>query len=261
MDLLTYSLDRLEIWFLMLFRIGSMLMVFPFYGYGTVPPMARLALSVLITSLLLPIYETGAQLVLGAGLLYFFAAIFREVLIGLAIGFSTTFLFVGAMYAGQMVGHTMGFSIVNSIDPQTEQRMPLIGQIYNLLVLLLFVIMNGHHFLLMALDESFVAIPIGTGILSNTSIAGIARLSADIFTLGVKIGAPVLVAILIAEVALGVVARTVPQMNVWLIGFPLKIGIGLLTMGLSLSMLVYVFQHFYATWQGEVIGFIRSMTG
>lgn len=261
MDVLAYSLDRLEIWFLMLFRIGGMLMVFPFYGYATVPPQARLALSVLLASLLLPIYEVTAQVTIGSGLLYFFAAIFREVLIGLSIGFAATFLFVGAMFAGQMVGHTMGFAIINSIDPQTDLQMPLIGQIYNLMVLVLFVLMNGHHFLLMALDESFIAIPIGTGILTNTSIAGIARLSADIFAVAVKIGAPVLIAILITEVALGVVARTVPQMNVWLIGFPLKIGVGLMTMGLSLTMMVYVVQKLYAGWQGEVIAFIRSMTG
>lgn len=90
---------------------------------------------------------------------------------------------------------------------------------------------------------------------------GFARLSADIFIIGVKVGAPVLIAILVTEFALGVIARTVPQMNVWLVGFPLKIGIGLLTLALALPYIIFVFEKFYAGWQGNFIDFIQTMAG
>lgn len=259
MDILNWNIDQLERWFLMLFRIASMLMVFPLFGYSSFPVMARLVLAFFITVLLLPVYGPAAAIATGPGVLYFFGIILREVLIGLAIGFSAQFLFIGVQFAGHVIGHTMGFAMMNVVDPQSETHVPLIGQLLQLLALIIFLTMNGHHFLLMALDESFLQIPVGTGIISSSGIDGIARLSADLFIIGIKVGAPVLVAVLVTEAGLGVVARTVSQINVWLIGFPLKIGIGLLTMAFSLPMIVFVFGKLYANWQGSLIDFIRAM--
>ncbi|MFH0882748.1 MAG: flagellar biosynthetic protein FliR [bacterium] len=259
MEILNWNIDQLERWFLMLFRISSMLMVFPLYGYSSFPTMARLVLAFFLASLLLPVYGPSAAITAGPGVLYFFGIVIREVLVGLAIGFSAQLLFVGVQFAGHVIGHTMGFAMMNVIDPQSETNIPLIGQLLQLLALLIFILMNGHHFLLLALDESFIQIPVGTGLLAGRGIEGIARLSSDIFVVGVKIGAPVLVAVLVTEAGLGVIARTVSQINVWLIGFPLKIGIGLITMAFSLPMIVYVFGKLYADWQGSLIDFIRAM--
>jgi flagellar biosynthesis protein FliR len=243
----------------MLFRIGSMLMVMPFYGYTTIPMLAKMGLAIIITSLLFSVH-TDIQVVLaGNGVIEFFGIVAREIVIGLSIGLISVFLFYGFQFGGHVMSQSMGFSMINIIDPQSQTNIPLIGQMLNLLALMLFVLADGHHFLLYAIDESFVAIPIGAGGFSGAMVEGYARLSADIFVIGVKIGAPVLVAIIVTEMGLGFLARTVPQMNVWLIGFPLKIGIGLLTMGLSLPMFVYVFGKYYGGWQSSLIGFIRAV--
>ncbi len=259
MEILNWNLDQLERWFLILFRVASMLMVFPLFGYASFPTLARLVVAFFIASLLLPIYGPTTAITAGMGVLSFFSIVLREVLVGLAIGFSAQFLFIGVQFAGHVIGRTMGFALMNVIDPQSQTSVPLIGQLMQLFVLLLFLLMNGHHFLLLALDESFVQIPVGTGLLTGQGIEGIARLSADIFVIGIKVGAPVLVAIMITEVGLGVVARTVSQINVWLVGFPLKIGIGLFTLALALPMMAYVFGKLYADWQGSLIDFIRAM--
>lgn len=256
MDLLQYNLDQLERWFLMMFRNSAMFIAMPFFGYVTVPANARLALAFFITSLLFPLYA-GVSLDLPPGILGFFAIVLQETVIGLAIGFSTSLVFWGVMYAGQAMGHTMGFAIANVMDPQSQANVPILGQLLYLMMLMVFLTLGGHHFLIYAIDESFRAVPIGVGTFHQDLVTGIARMSADIFVIGVKLAAPVLVTIIVSEVALGIVARTVPQMNVWLVGFPLKIGIGLFTLSLTLPMMVYLFGKIFHAWQGDVIDFIR----
>ncbi len=259
MEILAYDIDQLERWFLMLFRISSMLMIMPFYGYTTIPMIAKMGLGIILTSLLFTVHPDIQIAVTGDGVIEFFGIIAREIAIGLSIGLIAVFFFYGFQFAGHVISHTMGFSMINIVDPQSHANIPLIGQMLNLLALMLFIIADGHHFLLYAIDESFIAIPIGVGSFSGSLVEGYARLSADIFVIGIKIGSPVLVAILVSEMGLGFLARTVPQMNVWLIGFPLKIGIGLLTLGLSLPMFVYVFGKLYGGWQSTLIGFIRAV--
>ena len=259
MDILNYNLDELERWFLMMFRITSMVMVIPFYGYNSIPVAIRVATAFFFTVLLFPLHPE-IHLALNPGVVSFFGAVLREVVIGLAIGLVTTMIFYGVQFAGHVIGHTMGFAIVNVIDPQSQGHVPLLGQLFNLLVLMFFILLGGHHFLLMAIDESFLQIPIGTGSFNPLIVEGFARLSSDIFLLGIKFGAPVLVAILVTEIALGFIARTVPQMNVWLIGFPLKIGIGLLLLALSLPMFWYMFGKMYGPWQSNIVDFIRAFT-
>ncbi|MDP8206994.1 MAG: flagellar biosynthetic protein FliR [Candidatus Electryonea clarkiae] len=260
MDVLSYNLDEIERWLLMLFRISSMLMVFPFYGLMGFPMVIRAAVAVLLTTILFPIHTT-VVLDLEPGIISYFGAIVKEIIIGAAIGMVGTFIFIGIQFAGQILGHIMGFSMVNVIDPQSETSVPLLAQLLNYLALIIFLILGGHHFLLLAIDECFLRIPVGGGIFDPLMVEGIARLSADIFIVGVKIGSPVLVAILVTDFALGIMARTVPQMNVWIIGFPLKIGIGLLTLSLTLPFFVYVFGKLYQDWQGNIIDFIHVMAG
>jgi len=259
-DILSFQLDEAERWLLMLFRIGGMVMIFPLYGYAAVPTQVRAGFAFLLTSVLFPLH-TGMALHLAPGIITFFGIVLKEIVIGIALGMTASFLFYGVQLAGHVIGYSMGFGIINVLDPDSQIQIPILAQLLNMFALLLFIIINGHHFLLMAIDETFLRIPLGGGVFTAPLVEGFARLSADIFTLGIKIGAPVLVAILVTEFALGILARTVPQMNVWIIGFPLKIGIGLLTMALALPFFVFVFGKYYAGWQGQFVDFIRAMAG
>lgn len=258
MDILAYNIDELERWFLMFFRVSSILLVAPFYGYSTIPVRFRAALAFLVTSLLFLVH-TDMNLTLATGVLAYIGAILHEVVIGLAIGLVTTLFFHGFLFAGKVIGRTMGFGMMNVADPMSQASIPVIGQLLNLMVLVLFLMIGGHHFLLQAVDESFVAIPLGGGGFDARLVEGFTRMSADIFTIGIKIAAPVLVAILVAEFALGFLARSVPQMNVWILGFPLKIGVGMLTLAISVPFITFVFGKLYLGWQGNVIDFIRAV--
>ncbi|MBZ0265167.1 flagellar biosynthetic protein FliR [bacterium] len=261
LDLLNLNLDKIEIWLLMLFRVASMIMVMPLYGFSYFPVVVRVGLAFVLTSVLFSVHVYDISIQVYPDLLSFFGIILHEIAVGLAIGMIGNFLFYGIQFAGHIIGHTMGFGIINVIDPQSETQIPLMAQLLYFLTLMLFLLANGHHFLLMAIDESFIRIPIGGAVFQSDVVESFARLSADIFVIGIKFGAPVLVAILVTEFALGIVARTVPQMNVWILGFPLKIGIGLLTTAFSLPYMVYMFGKVYANWQGNFIDFLMAFAG
>ncbi len=260
MDVLQYNLDEIERWLLMLFRISAMFMAFPFFGLMAFPNQIKVALAVMVTVILFPLHPEVEMMYI-PGVIAFFGYVLKEILVGIAAAMVGQFLFYGVQFAGFIVGRQVGFGIINTVDPLIDIQMPIISQIWNMLAIMLFIIIGGHHFLLMAIDECFLRIPVGGGTFSPFMVEGFARLSADIFIIGVKLCAPVFVAVLVTEFALGILARTVPQMNVWLVGFPLKIGIGVFTMGLSLPYFVYVFGKLYAGWQGDLIDFIRTMTG
>ncbi len=244
----------------MMFRVVSMFMVFPVYGFSGIPRMVKLGLALLLTSLLFPLYS-GPMPELAPGLISFFGIVIREVFVGLAIGMVGNFLFYGAQFAGHVIGHTAGFAMISVLDPLAEINVPIIAQLLNYLTLLLFLIIGGHHFLLFAVDESFIRIPVGGGVFAPGMTEGMMRMTADIFVVGVKLGAPVLVTILVIEFSLGVIARTVPQMNVWLVGFPLKIGLSIMVLAISLPLLAMMFEKFFADWQGILIDYIYAAAG
>ncbi len=260
MEVLQFNLDEVERWLLMFFRIAAMFMAMPFFGLTAFPNQFKVGLAVMVTAILFPLHPE-MTLTYIPGVIAFFGYVLKEILIGIAAAIVGHFMFYGVQLAGFIIGRQIGFGIINTVDPLVDIQMPIIAQIWNMLSIMLFLLMGGHHFLLLAIDEAFLRIPVGSGTFSPLMVEGFARLSADIFILGVKFCAPVLVAILVTEFALGILARTVPQMNVWLVGFPLKIGIGIFTIALSLPFFVFVFGKTFANWQGNMIDFIRTMAG
>ena len=175
--------------------------------------------------------------------------LFREIILGAAVGLAVKLTFAGVQLAGQMAGYQMGMAIANVMDPSTSAQVPILAQFNNLFAVLIFLLINAHHWFIRALAESFTRLPLagfgfGPGFFEN-----LIRLSAEMFVVAVKIGAPVMVALLLTSVALGLVARTVPQMNIFIVAMPLKIVIGLVFLGICLpfmaTFLSGLFQHLY----------------
>jgi flagellar biosynthetic protein FliR len=135
---------------------------------------------------------------------------------------------------GQLAGTQMGFGLVNLIDPQSNAHVTVIAEWQQLIALLVFLALDVHHVLLRALVESFHAAPPGAVALTAIGVQGAVALSGELFGLGVRIAAPVMIALLMSNGALGVLARTIPQLNVFVVGFPVHVGVGLVMLGASL---------------------------
>lgn len=219
-------------------RVSSMIVVMPIFGGDkTIPVGIKGGLSLLITFLLFPFVrmDFGFQLM---ELTPMVVIMIGEILIGVIIGFVARFIFAGIQFAGELIGFQMGFSVVNIIDPVTSTQVSLISQLKYFLAMLVFLAVNAHHIFLSAMAESFVRISPMQFHLTERVIAPLCLLSVEVFIIAVKISAPVVAVLIFTHVALGVVARTVPQINIFIVGFPLQIALGLIFLGLSAPIFV-----------------------
>lgn len=166
-----------------------------------------------------------------------------ELLIGCMLGFITQIIFAVFQLAGQMLDMQIGFGIVNVIDPQSGIQVPLLGNFQYVLALLCFFAINGHHVLLSCLVKSYQLLPIGGGVnLSGNLYAFIFNLAGDMFVSAFKLALPVLGVLFIADLIVGIIARVVPQVNVFIVSMPLKIGLGLGLMMIAIPALVWAFE-------------------
>lgn len=200
----------------------------------------KLWLAVLFSYLIFMVYPRGTVAVSG-DLFGYLIQFGGEFLTGAIIGFLTQITFAIFQFAGQMLDMQIGFGIVNVIDPQNGIQAPILGNFKNLLALLFFLSINGHHNLLRALELSYTYLPIGTVHISGEFYTFIFSVGGEMFASAFKIALPVLGSLFIADLAMGIIARTVPQMNVFIVGLPLKIGIGLGTLLLISPLFAWIF--------------------
>lgn len=220
---------------LILFRVSAFLMALPFLGGGGVPMSVKVVVSVSVSVVLFQILQIeAAPLTLGS----FTVGIIGEILIGVVIGLGARLVFAAVEIGGTIVGFQMGFGIANVFDPVSNRQVGLIAQLQNLVASLIFLITNAHHIILQALVHSFQMVPSFGFYPSEALVAYLVRLAGEMFVLGIKIGIPVIVALLLANVAVGILSRVVPQINALLFSFPVTIGLGLLVIGASLPLFV-----------------------
>lgn len=237
MDILSILLGQTALFILIFARISGIFMALPFLGSRNIPVYAKAGLSLLLAYIIFPlIYST--RVVIPTDFLPYFALVASEVLLGVIFGFVGSLI----MHAIQMAGHILdlqiGFGIVNVFDPQFGQQIPLLGNFKYILALMLLLATNGHHVMLTAIAASFKLVPV-TGIVFPTSLtAFMLDLVSGAFTIGFKITVPVLLALLLTDVAMGILARMMPQMNIFVVGVPGKIIIGIFTLSMAIPFYV-----------------------
>jgi len=259
MNIPVFTPELAEAFILVLIRVSAMVMMVPAFGDATVPASVKWGLSILITLLLFPIVKAGIPPTRDLGFVSLVLGIAGELLIGIVIGFSVRIMFAGIQLAGEMLGFQMGFSVASVIDPATSDQVSVIAEFQYLLSLLLFMTVNAHHVFISAIAESYQAAPPLSVHFSGPLFQALVILSKDIFVIAVKISAPVMAVLLFTNVAMGLVARTVPQMNIFIVSFPLQIAVGLLFMGIAAPVFVKVIQHLFLSLAGETGMLMRLM--
>ncbi len=205
---------------------------------GQTPMMIRTGLTVAISLVLFPIMSTFIPTV-SFEPLSFTLLIINEVLLGALIGLIARFIFTAVEYGGTVIGYQMGFAAANIFDPQNQRQTSLISQFQNIFAILIFLALNIHHIFLQTAVNSYKLLPPGQLNISGEAIPYLIELSSIMFALGVQFSAPVLAVLLLSGLILGILARTFPQLNVFLLSFPLNIGIAFTVIGLTLN-LVYI---------------------
>lgn len=241
-------------------RVGGIMTVSPFFGHRNIPVMVKIGFIGLFTLVVVPVIpSTGLDL--DSGLFSILGIASKELLAGLLIGFSAMTLFWAVQVAGQIIGFQIGFAVMEVIDPSTATGVSILGQFQYIIAILIFLAIDGHHLLINAVVQSFSIAPLGHIAFSGATSGIITRLCVNVFAIAIKIGAPVIVTLFLTDVALGILARTVPQMNVFIVGFPLKVGAGFLILAASFPFFNYVLSRFIAGMDDSLIQLIHSMKG
>ncbi len=232
---MAYWLDQFHIFLLVLLRVSALLIVAPIFGHRLYPARAKVGLAFMVSMIVFPLVAE-AGLDVPEGFLPYALILIREVMMGLVLGFSVLLLFIGIQFAGELAGLQMGFGIVNVIDPQSQNQVSIIGQFLNILAVLLVLSLDGHHIILNGLLASFDVVPLGGVVLKVSVIEKLMTITGEIFSIAIKISAPVLIALFLVSTAMGVLARTVPQMNVFIVGFPVQLAVGMFVLVASLPL-------------------------
>lgn len=211
-------------------------MTMPVFRSESIPILFKLGLAFAVSMALYSILQLEPVPVFNH-LIPFAIGVIGELMIGISIGLSMRLIFAGIQIAGQLAGYQMGLAIANVMDPSTSQQLPILSQFNQLFAMLLLLVTNAHHIFLRALAESYRLVPPFGFHFSNSLMQQIVDLGGKMFVIAVQVGAPIMAALLLVSVAFGLIARTVPQMNVFIVAMPLKIGVGLLFLGFSLPYL------------------------
>ncbi len=234
-DLFRWTMPLFQQWLLILMRVAPIVFMMPLFQSRNVPQRVKAGMSLVISLVLLPAVKIEAGPFptepVGFGLLVLY-----EVMIGFLLGFSVRLIFAGLQLAGELAGFQMGFGMARVMDPQFGTESTVVTEFYFLIGLLLFLAIDGHHWFFKALIQSFHLLAPGTVQLREGLFELFLRLSGRMFVLAIQMVAPVLVILLLVKIALGIIARMIPQVNVLMSSFPLTIGLGLIFMGLSIDL-------------------------
>ncbi|MBI2779931.1 MAG: flagellar biosynthetic protein FliR [Gammaproteobacteria bacterium] len=218
-----------------LFRVMALVAMAPVFGAQSVPVRIRVGFSVALTLVIAPVLPPVPVVdpLSSAGLMI----VIQQVLIGLAMGFSLKLVFGAFVLAGQLIGQSMGLGFASMVDPLNGVQVPVVSQFYQVLVTLIFLALNGHLVLLEVLADSFRTLPVGPNGLAMSGVWDLVIWGGQMFSGAVLISLPAVTALLVANIAFGVMTRASPQLNIFAIGFPITLLLGIVVMLVTLPVI------------------------
>ncbi|MFC0214352.1 flagellar biosynthetic protein FliR [Paenibacillus chartarius] len=231
---------------LILCRITSFFVVAPVFSFRTIPNSFKVGLAAAVTLITFTVVGSQSPVQMDG---LFFLLIIREIMVGILLGFVATLFFNAVQIAGFYMDMQIGFSMANIIDPMTGVSSPLLGNFKFMIAIMLFLTFNGHHYFLQAIMDSYRWIPLDNGLfgqLANGSLSDfLVRTFATVFTIAFQLALPVLAAMLLTDIGLGLLTRVSPQFNIFVIGVPLKIIIGLVVLTILFPGFISLFHDLF----------------
>ncbi|MCE5302723.1 MAG: flagellar biosynthetic protein FliR [Planctomycetaceae bacterium] len=221
-------------------RVGGLTMTAPIFGGATVPMQVRVLLAVALTALVAPL-QWGAAVVSPGSLPDYAVLLGCEAVVGVCLGLGVLVLVHGMTLAGQLIGAASGLTVADVFDPSLNEDVPLFSRLFFLLAVAIFFCVGGHRMVLEGLLDTFKTIPPGGATFSRSIVDGFVTLAGQSFALAVRASAPVVMALLLATLTLGLVGRTLPQLNVLSLGFGVNAMLAFAALSLTLGVAAIAF--------------------
>jgi flagellar biosynthetic protein FliR len=246
---------QLEAFFLVFLRSAAFMMAGPLYTLKGLPSLVKIGFALILAVVVFPIVEVR---LFEDTWMYWLAAL-GEIGAGLLLGAAVTMIINSIRMAGQFIDFQIGYSMANLVDPATGTSTTLLGQYLYLLGLIFFLMVDGHYTLIAALFGSYQLVPLGMANLGGGAAVGIMQIFAKTFVYALQVAAPIIAILLIADLSLGFLTRTTPQINVFLTGFPVKMIVGLLTLSFLIPLFGAVFNSIFNTIERDLYLLMRQL--
>ncbi|MEO7424888.1 MAG: flagellar biosynthetic protein FliR, partial [Fibrobacteria bacterium] len=254
-----FTVAQIELWLLVLVRVSMMVFLLPILNSDEVPSRFKAGLSFFLSLILFPTLPP-TSVAIPPNLAGYMLLALREIYVGAVMGFAGTFVFAGLRFAGSWMDSETGFNMTQIMNPSTQEEETPLGHLLFILFILLLLSTGGYMFYLQAIAESFRQIPLAAAHAASAGMVSVfVQLSTDSFLLGMKVAAPVVGTLFVSSVALAIIARIMPQMNVWMVAMPMKLALGALTTIFALPMMWQAFLKDQTGLQGYWMVLMRMM--
>lgn len=247
-----------DIFLLVFVRIIGILVVVPIFSGNNIPEIAKTGLAFTIAIIIMYV-NPSMEIIYDASIIGYGFLVIKEVITGLIIGFIIYVLFEIFFFVGQLVSLSSGLSMSNMFDPTVGRQVPVMGKLYHYTACALFLVTNGHHLIFRALIYSYSVIPLGEAKVGANIVAQMIMILTNYFIISIKIAAPIMVTMFILDFALGILARTAPQMNMFVIGFPVKIMIAMIMLSISTILMNTAYSYIYDQIKINTTNVIRGL--
>ncbi|HJA78507.1 flagellar biosynthetic protein FliR [uncultured Desulfovibrio sp.] len=259
MNIFSYDAATVLSLILTLMRISIVVFMLPIFSTQNIPITVKAAISVVLTLGVWPHLSVSGAL-MPQHPFEMVLMLLGEVVLGLVLGMAVNFLFMGIQSGGELLGFQMGFTMINFADPISGNQTGATAFFIWMVTALTFLVLDGHLHMLQGFAASFAIVPPGGVTVGRLVLDQVLLLSADVFILALKISAPVMVALFLVEVALGMMARTSPQIHIMEFGFPVKIAVGFFFLSLLLYIMAEHVAEFISGIAGLFINLLRAMS-
>lgn len=256
-NLLSFDASQLLGFILVLIRISGIVATAPIFSDSNIPGQIKVVVTLVFSLALYPVLPTfpipldnvSHYLLLVAG----------ELLIGFILGMVGQILFAAVRVAGELIGVQMGLSMANVVDPQSQTQLSIISQFQYILAAMIFLAMDAHHVTIRAMVHSYDYLLPGTVQFGNDLVREIISLSAGMFVLGLQLGAPLIIALFVANAIMGFMARAVPSMNIFAVGFPFSILFGFILLILSMPFFIHAVRLLFELFDQQILGILQLL--
>jgi flagellar biosynthetic protein FliR len=224
---LGFSMAQLEAFLLIFIRMTGLFILSPIFGRNNLPAIFKIGFSFFLAVIFVNVNDIPT-VSMSSNITLYALYIIKELIVGLVIGYATYVIMSAIYLAGQMIDMQVGFGSVNVLDATSNIQVPLTSNFYYMYIILIFLTLNGHFFIIEALFRSFEIIPVDMMGFNVNFVPEVIDIMQQMFEIALRIAAPIIATVFVADVVLGILSRTIPQMNVFQLGMPLKIIIGLL---------------------------------
>lgn len=257
MELSEWLVNQAAVFLLLTMRMIGLFLSAPVLSNENIPVMVKVGASLLVSLIIYPIISPQVQVTFDP--IIYTGLLISELLIGIGIGLVASIIFSAIQVAGQLIDMQMGFAVVNILDPQSGIQWPLMGYFKYVIAMLIYLAINGHHLLIAAVFESYDFILPGAYADLVTGGEVMMGLLSHTFSLALRVSAPVLGALFLTNIILGVLTRSVPQMNVFIVGLPIKIAVGFFGMLILIPVYILAIELIFDRISVGILDFLRAI--